>query len=262
MNKLSSISLGVFAVGLVAAAAIITTTLPLYTVVVLFWIDLTVSLVRRVCQTLFAAPRETVSPTGADPAPEGGNSTLSPYEQGLFRFFSAKVGSISLVDRLPPVTLHNVRPFVNVVLISLFFFIPISAVGLSWKILPSAVFDEFWSWPTPALIAAGVLAVTVKHGLIVRHHTRSGWPTAGAVAPQWHLGLWMLYWVPLWFLTSLHATGPEVGTLLTLIASLVVIGRTIRDSRSVGTAIPDSSEDTTDSESPVNPNYQMQSPSR
>ncbi|AFK18858.1 hypothetical protein E6P09_08730 [Haloferax mediterranei ATCC 33500] len=254
MKRSPSSYLAVLGVGLVAVAAVVTSSHPLYAVVVLSWLDLTTSLVRRTCQTLFAAPRETVSPTGAAPAPEGGNSTLSPYEQGFFRFFSAKVGSVTVADRLPPVSLHNVRPFVNVVFLSLFFFIPVAAVGVSSKVVSSPVFDEFWSRPTPLILAAGTLASAAKHGLLVRNHARSEWPTAGAVAPRWRFGLWMLYWVPLWFLTALHATGPEVGDLLTLVAGLVVVGRTVRDIRSFGDAAgatesTRSSANTTDSAS-------------
>ncbi|ELZ91435.1 hypothetical protein C440_14014 [Haloferax mucosum ATCC BAA-1512] len=231
MNRSPVPRFAALGVELVAAAAVVTAALPLYTVTVLYWLDLTASLLRRTCQTLFAAPRETVSPTGADLAPESGNSTLSPYEQGLFRFLSPKVGTVSVSGRLPPVALHNVRPFVTLVCLWVAFCLPVAALGVSSTVFPTPVYDEFWSSPTPVLLAGGALAVAGKHWALVRHHARTAWPTAGNVAPQWRLGVWTAYWLPLWFLTSLHATGPEVGTLLSVVTALVVVGRAVREVR-------------------------------
>ncbi|MCT9097954.1 hypothetical protein [Haloarchaeobius sp. HME9146] len=229
--RLSRQSAGVLGVGAVSATAVFTAELPLYTVIVLLWIDLTVSLLRRTWQLFFARPRDRVSPTGAGTAPEGGHSTLSKYEQGLCRFFTPKIGSLVVSERLRPVTLHNVRPALNVTLLWSFLFLPVAALGVSQYVVPSPVFDEFVSWPVPALLVAGALAAVVKQwGILVRHET-TGWPTADAVAPGWGLALWSLYWVPLGILTTLHSTGPAVDTLLTTLAVVLVLTGTIRGLR-------------------------------
>ena len=217
-------------VGLTAGIGVMITARPLYTVVVLFWIDRSVSLVRRFGLLLFASPRPSVTPTGKSRAPKSGHSTFSPYEMGLFRFFTPKVGSITLSERIPPIAVHNLRPFVNTLLLGLVF-VPLPVLAITWAEPTSSVMAAFWTPTTQLVGAGGVLAACMKHVHLARLQRTPTYPTGDSVFPGWRLGLWAVYWVPLWGLAVIYTAGPSVDSLTTVVAVGLVVVHTIRDTR-------------------------------
>lgn len=154
---------------------------------------------------------------------------------GLFRFFTPKVGSITLAERLPPIAVHNLRPFVNTLLLGVVL-LPLPVLATTWAEPTSSVMAGFWTSTTRLVVAGGVLAACVKHVDLARLQRTPTYPTADSVFPGWRLGIWAVYWVPLWGLAVIYTAGPSVDSLLAVVAVGLVVVHTIRDTRQFGAA--------------------------
>ncbi len=206
---------GALAVDLVALVAVLFHPFSLYVVLLLYWGDVIGGTVRRFCQTVVAAPREEYSPTG--PPAMRRNGDPNP-----FRFLTPKFGTVQPVDWLPPIAVHNLKPAV----VGLFTAVPLTAfaIGLTATVLepPFTIGSE----PTLEILAAGGLAIVVKHGWAFRRFVHSNRPPARRILPgvRW-LGP-ILMALPVVAVDTVHAGADfDPSTGFTTIAVVLVGGR-------------------------------------
>ncbi|WP_254523477.1 hypothetical protein [Natrinema caseinilyticum] len=206
-------------VDLVALVAVLIHPFSLYVVLLLYWGDTLGETVRRFCQTVVAAPREAYSPT--EPPAMRRNGDPNPL-----RFLIPKLGTVQPVDWVPPVAVHNVKPAV----VGLFIAAPLTAFAL-WPTTTS-LDPPFTvgSAPTLGILAAGGLAIVVKHGWAFRRFVHSNRPPAKRILPsvRW-LGP-ILMALPLVAVDLVHVGanfGPATG--FTTIAVVLVVGRIARE---------------------------------
>ena len=218
----------VLSVDLVALVAVLFHSFSLYIVLLIYWGDMIGGAVRRFCQTVVAAPREEYSPT--EPPAMRRNGDPNP-----FRFLTPKLGTIQPVDWLPPIAVHNLKPAV----VGLFTAAPLTAfaIGLTTTFLdpPFTIGSE----PTLGILAAGGLAIIVKHGWTFRRFVHSDRPSAKRILPsvRW-LGP-ILMALPIVAVDTVHAGADfDPSTGFTAIAVVLVVGRityeTHRDSPPTG----------------------------
>jgi len=202
------------AVDLVALVAALVAPFPLYVVLVLYWGDLIGGTVRRFCQTVVAAPREEYSPT--EPPAMFPNGDPNPL-----RFLTPKLGTVQPVRWLPPVAVHNLKPgVIGVAAVSLTGLV----VGLTTTLLDPAF--TIRSQPTIAIVAAGCLAVVVKHGWLFRRFVRSDRPPAKRVLLGVRLPGSFLMALPVVAVDAVHAGADfDPSTGFSAVAIALVVGR-------------------------------------
>jgi hypothetical protein len=129
-----------------AISLIIYGSLALVAVAVLYWIDLLLFVIRVLGQRLVARPTGELS---------------SPRRLPTFRLLRHKRGTLTLSERVPPITLGNVSTAVGPSLVILVSALTTGAVLIN--VVPAA----FWANPaTPVVLVAGVAASTVKSWLL------------------------------------------------------------------------------------------------
>ena len=218
---------GAVTVDLVALVAALFDPFSLYVVLLLYWGDLIGGSVRRVCQTVVAAPREEYSPT--EPPALTGSGDPNP-----FRFLTPKLGTVRPVDRLPPIALHNLKPGVLGLLSTSLI---VLAVGLTATFLEPPFTVR--SWPTVGLLAVGGVAIVAKHGWAVREFVRSDRPPAEEVLPDFRWLATVLMALPVVIVDAAYAdAGFDPAAGFAAIASVLVVGRIAdeirRDASSTG----------------------------
>lgn len=210
-----------FGVDLVALAAVAVHPFSLYVVLLLYWADLFVGLVRQSAETAFAAPRETYSPLEPPALRRNG-------DPGSFRFLTAKLGTLKPVGWLPRVAVHNFK--ITLVCAVALAFASVAVVVLATRALdpPFSVL----SWPTSAVLAAGGLAVVVKHGTAFRRFVHSPRPPAARTRPSRSWMGSLLIPFPVVVVDTFHADAAfDASTLFATIAVLVVLGRVAYERR-------------------------------
>jgi hypothetical protein len=210
-----------------ALAAVAVYPFSLYVVLLFYWADLFVGVVRVAFETAFAAPRETYSPL----EPPGIHRNGDP---GAFRFSIPKLGRLKTVGWLPAVAVHNLVPTLAGVLVVT---ISAVAVGVTTTFLdpPFSVL----SWPTSTALAAGGLAVVVKHGTTFRRFVNSPRPPADRTLRIGPCAGCVLLALPVVAVDTVHAGAEfDPSTLFATIAVLVVLGRVAFERRRDASVTP------------------------
>ena len=206
------------AVHLIALAAVALAPASLYVVLLVYWADSLCGVVRRVCQTVVAAPREAYSPT--EPPAVQRNGDASPL-----RFLTPKLGTVQPVGLLPPVAVHNLKPAVMGTL----------GLGVTGLIVGATVTTlrppfEVFSPPTVWLFAAAGLAVGAKQLVAFDRFRRSDRPPVArlSTAAGWLAAVGFA--VPVVVVDTVYAgasfdpTAGFAALAVVLVAARVVVG--------------------------------------
>ncbi|WP_227132565.1 hypothetical protein [Halorubellus salinus] len=217
-----------FGVDVVALAAVVVHPFPLYVVLAAYWLDLLASLVRMGVETAVAAPRETYSPTVPPAVHRNG-------DPGAFRFLTPKLGRLRPASWLPSVAPGNVAPTLAAGLAA-------ATAGIAVAVAGTVVDPPFsvLSWPTNGVLAAGALAVAVKHGVVLRRFLSVARVPADRTL---RLGPWLgsvLLALPVVAVDAVHAdAGFDPTTGFAALAVVIVAGRVAvelrRDARTTRT---------------------------
>lgn len=159
MSRYRLLRSSALAVDVMAFIAVLLTPAPLVIVVLLYWVDSLVRVLRQALETAVAAPRGEYSPTGPPVTRPNG----SP---GPFRFLIPKVGSIRPTVLLPPSTLHNLRAAVPGALLAC---LAGAAVGITVAVIQTPLSLQ----PTVWVVSAGIGVVAARHGWNFRRFCRS-----------------------------------------------------------------------------------------
>lgn len=141
----------------------------LYFVLLIYLGDLVGETIRKICQIVFAAPRENHSPT--DPPAISLRGDTSP-----FRFWIPKLGTIQPINQLPAITLHNLKAGVAG-LVGIALLAPVLGLVMVFLNPPFSI----WTWPPNKILTAGSLTIIGKHGWMFHQFVNSDRPSAQVI---------------------------------------------------------------------------------